>query len=318
MKMSMNKNLVIALVVIAVLVVGGYVLWGKQSHPQNATLRIGTFSKAIDYAPLYIARNKGWIEDVAKKYGMTVEYTEFQSLPPINEAFATNNIDFVFAAEAPAIVGKAAGIDTKILYPSASITQEVIVQKDSPIQSFKDLKGKKIAVLAGTSANYLLVKTLEKNGLTANDVQIIDMIPPDAKVAFETKQVDAWAIWPPFIEQELVAGYGKTIKADGYTQVVAIARGGFVKDQPELAKEIGATIKQAQQWIIQNGKEAQSTVAQEIDLPLEVVELSWPKVNFSYSIGQAEIKDAQEKADFLQSIGLIKRKVNVEQELFVK
>lgn len=314
----MNKNIIIAVIIIAVLGIGGYLLWGNQASQTGTTLRIGTFSKAIDYAPLYIARNKGWIEEVAKKYGMTVEYTEFQSLPPINEALATNNIDFVFAAEAPAIIGRAAGIDSKILYPSASITQEVIVQKDSPIQGFKDLKGKKIAVLAGTSAHYLLVKTLERNGLSADDVQIIDMTPPNAKAAFETNQVDGWAIWPPFIEQELVAGYGKTIKADGYTQVVAIARGGFIKEQPELVREVGATIKQGQDWIVQNEKEAQNIIAKEIDLPLEVVELSWPKENFNFSLGPVEIKDAQEKADFLQSIGLIKRKVNVEQELFVK
>lgn len=316
----MSKNSFFLLVGILVIVgVSGYFLFAKQTSPTGNTLRIGTFSKAIDYAPLYVARNKGWIEEVAKKYGMNVEYTEFQSLPPINEGFATNNIDVVFAAEVPAIIGRAAGIDTKIFAPSASIVQEIVVHKDSPIQTFKDLRGKKIAVLAGTSSHYILTKTLEKNGLSTNDVEIIDMTPPNAKVAFETKQVDGWAIWSPFPEQEIVAGYGRPIRAQGlYTQIIAIGRGGFIQEQPDLARELAATIEQAREWITNNSKEAQTIVAKEIDLPLEVVELSWTRVNFKYSIGPAETKDIQEKADFLLNIGLIKRQVNVADELFAQ
>jgi len=72
-------------------------------------------------------------------------YEEFQSLPAINEAFAAKRLDGVFEAEAPCIVGKAAGIDLKIVAVSALVDVPVIVHKDSHIEKLSDLRGKKIA-----------------------------------------------------------------------------------------------------------------------------------------------------------------------------
>ena len=99
-------------------------------------------SRAVDYAPYIIAKNKGWFKDIAKKYGKEIDYAEFQSLAAINESFATGNIDIVFEAEAPAIMGKAAGMDIAIKGIEVSLVQEILVHKNSEIKEIKDLKGK--------------------------------------------------------------------------------------------------------------------------------------------------------------------------------
>ena len=57
-----------------------------------------------------------------------------------------------------------------------------------------DLKGARIAVLAGTSSHYGVLKNLQGAGLSRNDLSIVDMIPPNAKAAFAAGQVDAWAV----------------------------------------------------------------------------------------------------------------------------
>src|SRR3989338_8619216 len=114
---------------------------GGASQPQEP-VRIGTFSRAIDYAPYMVAKNRGWFEEAAVKYGKTVEYTEFQSLPVINEALATKNLDVVFEAEPPAIIGYAAGVDVRIKDVGVSLVQEVVVTKDGGIQAVENLKGK--------------------------------------------------------------------------------------------------------------------------------------------------------------------------------
>jgi sulfonate transport system substrate-binding protein len=110
-------------------------------------VRFGSFSVAVDYGPYLIAKNKGWFDEVLKKKGMTAKYELFQSLPPINESLATDRLDVVFQAEPPAIVAKAAGIGVKIVGISCTLIQEILVPKRSNIQSAKDLKGKKVAVL---------------------------------------------------------------------------------------------------------------------------------------------------------------------------
>src|ERR1043166_8449401 len=62
-------------------------------------VRIGSFFKAVDYAPYLIAKDKQLFEDSLDAKGIKVEYTEFQTLPSVNEAFATGKIDIVFEAE---------------------------------------------------------------------------------------------------------------------------------------------------------------------------------------------------------------------------
>ncbi len=314
----MNKNnILLGVAVILILVLG--IFWLNQPSDSQEAIKIGSFSKAIDYAPYLVAKNKGWFDDVAEKYGTTAEYTEFQSLPPINEAFATNNIDLVFEAEAPAIVGKSAGINLKIVGAGVFLTQEIIVPINSNIQDVKGLEGKKIAVLAGTSAHQGLVSVLNQNGLSADDVEIIDMIPPDAKVAFELGQVDAWAVWPPFPQQEEVAEKGKSLSgSEIFIQSVIVARGKFIEENPEIEKDLLDVVNQAQEWIIENEAEAQEIVAEELNLDLEVVVRSWPKHDFNPVFGEEAKQDIETKANFLYEQGIIKNRVDIESLVEIK
>jgi ABC-type nitrate/sulfonate/bicarbonate transport system substrate-binding protein len=82
-------------------------------------LKVGSFFIAIDYAPYLIAKSKGMFENIGGN--SAVQYTTFQSLPPVNEALATQQVDAVFEAEPPALIGRAAGIDVKIVGISCSL-----------------------------------------------------------------------------------------------------------------------------------------------------------------------------------------------------
>jgi sulfonate transport system substrate-binding protein len=273
-------------------------------------MRIGSFSRAIDYAPYHVAKSKGWFDALAKKHGTTVEYTEFQSLAPINEALATDRIDFVFEAESPVIIGRAAGIDIRIMGLGASLVQEVLVRKNSGIDKIEDLKGRKVAVLAGTSSHFGLLKIASQHDLKRNDFQIVDMAPADAKAAFELAHVDGWAVWPPWVEQEVVAERGLTLQGGNASiQSVVGVRGKFADANPAITNEVLAIVDRAKRWIVGNKGAAQEILADELDLSLEVVREAWPKHDFAAHIGLREIEDIQEKADFLFELRLVKRRV---------
>src|SRR5688572_13670165 len=159
-----NKARMIVGFVIALAVISGLVIWrGWRNEPRIGVpeaVRFGSFSGAVDYGPYIVAKNKGWFDETLKVRSISAEYTQFQSLPPINESFATGRVDVVFEAEPPAIVGKAAGINIKIVGISCSLVQEILVPSKSNVSSIRDLRGKKIAVLAGTSSHYGLLKIL--------------------------------------------------------------------------------------------------------------------------------------------------------------
>ena len=286
--------------------------------PQGVTtVRFGTMGDAVDYAPYMVARSKGWFEEAFKQYGIqTVDYTTFQSLPALNEAIGTGREDIIFEAEPPAIVAKGAGIDIRIVGISCSLNQEILVRSDSRISQVTDLRGKKVAVPAGTSSHYNLLAILGAVGLSDKDLDIIDMAPPDARSAFESGQVDGWAIWPPWVEQEVVAGKGRVLQGTkARIHSIMSIRGKFQDEHPDIVRAAFSVLERSKSWISENTKEAEDIVAGTLKLDIKVIELAWPKHDWTAQLTTEVSDDIQAKADFLKNRGLIKNPVKVNTEL---
>ena len=86
--------------------------------------------------------------------------------------------------------------------------------KGSPITSVSQLKGKKIAYGTGSRANYQLLTVLNAAGLTSKQVSLVSLQQAEALAAFTSGSVDAWDIWPPYVQQ-VVAQDGAKILAEG-------------------------------------------------------------------------------------------------------
>ena len=295
---------------------GGQQFRSTSSAEPPQAVRIGSFSVAVDYAPYLVARSHNWFEEAFAPNGIDVEYTTFQSLAPINESFATGRIDVVFEAEPPAIIGRAAGIDVRVMGISCSLEQEIIVPTDSPVRSIADLSGKTIAVLAGTSSHYGVLQILGAHGVPEDQVTLIDMAPADAKNAFETGQVDAWAVWPPWVEQEIITEKGR-ILSGGNARIHSImaVRGAFADTHPAMLRTVTDVIERAKSWIEQNPDAAQRTAARELGLDPRIVELAWPKHNWRAELAPAVISDIQAKADFLLAQQMVRARVDVARDL---
>jgi sulfonate transport system substrate-binding protein len=274
--------------------------------------------EAVDYAPYMVARSKGWFEEEFRKNGASgAEYTTFQSLPTLNETLATNRLDLVFEAEPPAIIGKsAAGVDLRVIGISCSLTQEILVRADSTIKTVADLRGKKVTVPVGTSSHYNLLAILNAAGVSDADLQIIDMSPPDAKNAFETGRVDAWAIWPPWVEQQLVSGKGRVLPgANARIHSIMSVRGKFQDDHKEIVTGAFDVLERSKSWIREHPDEARGIVADALKLDRKIIDLAWPKHDWSAELNQNVIDDIQAKADFLYKRGLIRSSLNVGTQL---
>ena len=150
---------------------------------------------------------------------------------------------------------------------------------------------------------------IEQEGLSAKEVNMVDLAPADGQAAFESGKVDAWAVWPPFVEKQELKGTVRTIKGKDILSIIAI-RGDFAAQNPEFVKDFLAAIKKAKTWVVENPTEAQEIVSKRLGLDLNVVQLDWPKNDFSKTLGNNEIEDIQKKADFLLQIKLIKNQVD--------
>ncbi len=106
-----------------------------------------------------IAQQQKTIEAALKDKGISIKWVEFTAGPPIVEALNTGAIDAGYVGDAPPIFGQAAGANIVYVaaFPSSGKGEAVFVKDASPIKTLADLKGKKVGVGKGTSANNLLV-----------------------------------------------------------------------------------------------------------------------------------------------------------------
>ncbi|GAB07959.1 aliphatic sulfonate ABC transporter substrate-binding protein [Gordonia amarae] len=159
----------------------------------KVTLKVGD-QKAISIQVLLQASGKL----VGAPY--KVEYSEFTAGPPLVEAANAGGIDLAQVGNTPAIFGAAAKAKIKIIgaLEATGKGDAIVVGKDSALKSPADLKGKKVAVTKGSSANANLLLHLKKAGLSLTDITPVYLPPGDGYTALTKGDVDAWAVWDPY------------------------------------------------------------------------------------------------------------------------
>jgi sulfonate transport system substrate-binding protein len=149
-----------------------------------------------------------------------IDWKEFPAAAPLLEALSAGAIEAGLVGDAPFTFAAGAKVPVKAI---AAIRQTreglaILVPKQSAITSFADLKGKKIGTGRGSVGHQLLLAALEKHGMTANDVQVVFLLPSDAKIAYSSGSIDAWSTWEPYVSQEEVLfGARRIVTGEGLT-----------------------------------------------------------------------------------------------------
>jgi sulfonate transport system substrate-binding protein len=200
-----------------------------------ATLRIGYQKGSI---ALLLAKEHGLLE---KRFPQTaVQWIEFPAGPQMLEAMNVNALDIGSTGDIPPLFAQAAGAD--LVYvgtePPKPQAETILVRADSPLKDIADLKGKKVAFQRGSSSHNLILRALNKAGLSYQDIQPMNLPPANARAAFEQGSVDAWAIWEPYSSlalsqgnvRVLANGEGLNLSGPVYTarRAYAQANGSFV------------------------------------------------------------------------------------------
>ena len=107
-------------------------------------------------------------------------------------------------------------------------TAQLWVRGDQGVNSFADLKGKRIATTTGTTAHVFLDNALRANKLDpAKDVEIVNQRMAEAVTSFISGAVPAVALWVPFnvTVRDKVPGAKKLVDASAYYPQAAIVSG---------------------------------------------------------------------------------------------
>ncbi|NLS15712.1 aliphatic sulfonate ABC transporter substrate-binding protein [Rhizobium sp. P40RR-XXII] len=289
----------------------------RQSRAAAATaLRIGWQKNSV----LALAKRQGALEKRLSDRGISVEWSEFTSGPPLLEALGAGALDFGATGDVPPLFAQAANGNLLYvgIYTGSPESSAILVRKDSPIQTLADLKGKKVAFKRGSSAHNVAVKALRKGGLTISDIQPLDLTPPDASAAFKTGAIDAWSIWDPYLaiaEADPDARILATARGIVDSFSYFLANGDFTKDNPQVIIDVIdelAKVGAAAQSDLDGTVKAMSEIT---GVPAEVtrVVLTRPGANLGgvSTITDATITYQQGLADEFYNLGIVPKKLNV-------
>lgn len=267
---------------------------------------------------------KGNLEKRLEPLGYKVQWLEFAAGPQQLEAINAGGLDIALTAESPPVFSQAAGVSLVYLAASSSDGRSIslLVPANSPIQSVKDLKGKKIAFQKASIGHYLLVRALEREGLKVSDIQSVFLPPPDANVAFSQGKVDGWFIWEPFVTRNVQKKVGRVLIDGGNglrdsNNYFSTSR-AFYDNNQEAIKIFLEEIQKEQNWAKNNSKQLAELLAPVTQLDVPTLEAMHDKYDFTLvPITEQIITKQQEVADKWYSLGLIPKKVNV-REQFLK
>jgi sulfonate transport system substrate-binding protein len=189
------------------------------------------------------------------KLPFAVSFADFTSGPPILQAMSAGSLDVGGVGNAPPVFAAAGGAKVAIVGALANNPNSaaLVVPKGSSIKSIADLKGKKIAVAQGSSADYHLLTVLNKAGLSVHDVTLEYLQPAQGLAALSSGAVDAWDIWTPFIEEAVFkSGARVLVNGQGFGSNFSytVASRSSISD-PTKSKEITEYLKllnQAHRW----------------------------------------------------------------------
>lgn len=226
------------------------------------------------YNPSSLVLHKfGWLDEDLKKDGVAVKWVQSAGSNKANEFLSSGAGDFGSTAGAAALLARTNGVPLKTVYIySKPEWTALVVPKDSPIKSVAELKGKKIAATRGTDPFFFLLRSLKENGLSQNDVEIVNLQHADGRLALERGQVDAWSGLDPHMAASEIKNGSKLLfrNIDFNTFGVLNVREDFLKQYPDYVARVLAQYERARLWILANPDEAAQILAEAAKLDLDV------------------------------------------------
>lgn len=270
------------------------------------------------FVPLVIARESGWIDEAMKEIGVTVVWTDFESGPPMNESFAAGQQDIGVIGDVPAVSAVVAGQkNVYIASTEGGPSYGMLVTDDSGIESVADLKGRKIGLTIGSTAQNLTEKLLANAGLDYNtDVEVINVTTGEAQIVLVNHNVDAVVTWEPNVSR-LDSMDGIHLLTDGGDigfpgMNVVFARKDFVDKNPDIVKVYLEQYWRAVKAYAEDPDAYAELLAGYFNLDPELIAQAASKYNYVLAFSQEDVDGLQDTVTFLLNIGAIMDGITVQ------
>jgi len=213
----------------------------------SVTLRVGT-NAADDVTPLLWAKASGMFA----KAGLNVDIQKFTNGSAVTAAVVGGSLDIGRSSLLPMISARAHGVPIQLIAPAEisvgeDVTAGLIVLKDSPINSGRDLNGK--TVPSPSLKDYFEVATrawIDANGGDSTTVKFIELPISSDLAALETGRVAAAGLPNPFLANALATGKVRILGRPNTAIAKRFLVTGWCATEAFIAQNHDALVKFAQ------------------------------------------------------------------------
>ncbi|WP_131036672.1 NrtA/SsuA/CpmA family ABC transporter substrate-binding protein, partial [Clostridioides difficile] len=279
-----------------------------------------TYVKSPLNVPSIIQKQDDLFGKEFKKDNIKVNFHEITTGPEQTQALAAGEIDFLHAlGGTSALIAASNGVELKILNTySRSPKGFMILTNNNSIKSAADLVGKKVAGPKGTILHQVLISALDKEGLSMDDVEFVNMGIPEASAALSDGSVDAALIAGPAALKAMKSGSKLVANGEGLVDgiIVTAVSTDFAEKHPEIVERFMKVEKETLEYVNNNFDEAMEKVAKEVDLSLEETKELYAWYDFSLDITDKDISSLEDTQDFLIKNKLQEKKVNIKELIY--
>src|ERR1700734_113683 len=198
------------------------------------------------------------VTDYISKYSLSGEMflpRMFQGFPEMKEALISNRVQAAFIVAPMALALKAQGVPIKVVYLGHRYGSAVVVQKNGPIKTFADMRGKTIAIPSRFSDERLLLfRAMKVWGVKPSEIKMVEMAPPDVSSALAAHAIDAFVMGEPFHSQAEMGGFGRVLFQareywPDYMSCILVVRQDLIDNRPDVVQTLVDGIARSGLWL---------------------------------------------------------------------
>jgi NitT/TauT family transport system substrate-binding protein len=272
---------------------------GGGSQPQTQSLTLGSSSNETDTL-IFIADTQGYF----KNNSLNVNIKSYQTGLAATDAVLKGDTDLSTAAEF-VIAGKA--LASSQILEVGTITkfqnEYLIGRTDKGINEIKDLKGKTIGVIPGTSSQFYLGRFLELHGLSSNAVNVKALSSSNIVNSIVSGDVDAVLTWQPTINSIKAQLAGKAVIWPAQNEQLkywnVVGSNSWVNQHPDTVKRFLTALNQSEIFLINHPNEVKTMIQKQMQYSDAYIADIWPQYQFSIGLDPSLITAMNDEARWM-------------------
>lgn len=237
------------------------------------------------------------------------------------ESIKSGRLEATFMIAPLAMKLREQGVKVKILYLGHRDGSTVMVAKDSSATSLRELRGKTMAIPSKYSNQNLVIhKLMEDQGVKADEINFVEMPPPDMPGALAAKAIDAYFVGEPHAARAELDGTGRVLYHakdiwPGFISCVLVVTEKLIEEQPEVVRDLVRGIAESGEWAETHRLEAAKVASPYFRQDEKVVRyvLTQPPDRVSYRMLNPTDEEMQRIMDMGLKAGILDRPIDLKE-----